>query len=98
VLRTDDPGALAAALLPILARHRRVVVVGDAPLPEVPDGPVYRAARGDWEEIEASVRTLARALGSTATVSVTGDELLVHAAACPELDSNILQQFPFQKS
>ncbi len=36
------------------------------------------------------VRTLARALGSTAKVSVAGDELLVHAAACPELESLLI--------
>lgn len=83
VLRTDDPGALAAALLPILARHRRVVVVGDAPLPEVPDGPVYRAARGDWEEIEASVRTLARAPGAPVAVLVIGDALADVGAVAP---------------
>lgn len=84
-LRTDTPEALAAALLPTIARHRRVVVVAapDVPLPDVSDGPIYRAASGDCEEIEAAVRALARTPGPAVAVLVVGDALTDAGAVAP---------------
>ncbi len=84
-LRCDAPEELAAALLPVLARHRRVVVVA-APgvaLPAVADGPVYRAERTDCEEVEAAVRTLARVPGPPVAVLVVGDALSDAGAVVP---------------
>ncbi|MDP2312279.1 MAG: hypothetical protein Q8P41_05185 [Pseudomonadota bacterium] len=82
-LRADDPLALAAAILPALARQRRVVLVAppDAALPPVADGPVYRAALTDCEEVEAAVRALARTPGPPVAVLVVGDSTLTDPGA-----------------
>lgn len=78
-----DAGALAGALLPALARQRRVVLVAPAgmELPPVADGPVYRVAVTDCEEIEAAVRALARAPGPPVAVLVVGDDTLCDPGA-----------------
>jgi hypothetical protein len=80
---TALPGELAAALLPVLARQRRVVLVAPpgTELPPVADGPVYRVAVTDCEEVEAAVRALARVPGPPIAVLVVGDDTLTDAGA-----------------
>jgi hypothetical protein len=94
-LRCDDPDALFLHLLPLIARHRRVVVVGGPDAPPVADGPVYRSTSDDWEEVEASVRALCRAPGPPVAVLVSPDALTdagaVRAAPLPRLATAVPQ-------
>jgi hypothetical protein len=82
----SDPVAFAATLLPALARHRRVVLVAPAgaAFPPVPDGPVYRSAGFDCQEIEAAVRALARTAGPPVAVLVVGEGLTEPGAVAPD--------------
>jgi len=81
-----DPVAFAHALLPALARHRRVVLVAPAgaTFPPVADGPVYRSAAFDCQEIEAAVRALARTPGPAVAVLVVGEGLTDPGAVAPD--------------
>ena len=79
----EDPPALAAAVLPALARQRRVILVSRtwsafAPLAE---GPVYRSASDDCEEVEVAARALAAIPGAPVAVLVVGEEALVEPGA-----------------
>ncbi len=82
-IEAPDPDALAAALLPALARHRRVVVVAPRALelPPMAEGPVYRVDGADCEIVEAAVRALARTPGPGLAVLVIGSNTLVDPGA-----------------
>ncbi|MDP2310507.1 MAG: hypothetical protein Q8P18_31100 [Pseudomonadota bacterium] len=79
----DTPAELAGALLPSLARQRRVVLVAPEGmvLPPASDGPVYRVAVTDCQEVEAAVRVLARTAGPPIAVLVVGDDTLTDLGA-----------------
>lgn len=81
--RSDDPPALAATLLPLLARHRRVVVVSRtwAAFAPVSEGIVYRSASDDCEEVEVAARALAASPGPPVAVLVVGDDALAEPGA-----------------
>jgi hypothetical protein len=83
-LKSADPAAVVRAVLPILARTRRVVfVAGDLVIPPV-DGPVYRCTATDCEAVEAAARALARTPGPPLTVLLLEGSLDDQGAVAPD--------------